>query len=186
MKPFILFITLITLLASCNSKPDETKSVLIHKVEAVQQQIMRQGNISPEEEKVLRSFAELILADRFDSKSIGDVMTLEVVANAPVLPGCENVEAEKVKECFQVQLTELFNTHFDYDIPKGIKDLEAKEVEVVFAVNEKGEVINRKVRDSDIQIQTEAARVLNLIPDMQPAEHDGEKVTVIYTHTIRW
>ncbi|SHJ29279.1 hypothetical protein [Aquimarina spongiae] len=53
-------------------------------------------------------------------------------------------------------------------------------------VDEKGKIKNRKIVNTEIQVQTEIARILNQIPNMEPATYNGKEVGVIYTFPIVW
>lgn len=190
MRQTLLTLPLLCLLCvSCgqtSSTPRNTDSKLIRRVKAVQEQMMRQGNISEEEQKVLRSFAALIMKDTYDSRSVNNKHSIDEVENAPVFPGCEGLSPAAGKKCFKEKVAQLVKTEFDFNIPKSLKNLKSHQVEVFFMVNKDGEISNLKVRKTDIQIQAEATRILRKIPHMKPATHQGKKVAVLYSFPIVW
>ena len=67
----------------------------------------------------------------------------------------------------------------------GTADLEGKQrIFVQFKIDKNGEVTNVKARAPHPDLEAEALRVVNKIPQMQPGEHRGKKVGVLYSLPI--
>ena len=55
----------------------------------------------------------------------------------------------------------------------------------MFMIKENGEVDNIRVKSPAPELSEEATRVIELLPNMIPGEHEGEKVSVKYTLPVR-
>ena len=99
----ILSLTLFILFTiSCGKESQssrESESELINKVNAVQQQIMVQGNMSEEEELAISSLCSLVSGnDGFDNNYSSDgVILFKDVENAPIYNSCEVLSKEEKK-----------------------------------------------------------------------------------------
>ena len=100
-----MFVFLTMLISvSCQKTPESlevNKSELIMKINAVQEQIMAQGNITSDEEEAIRSLCSIMTHDDgLANFSPSDRMILKDVDMAPVFEDCENL--------FQIRNTKLF------------------------------------------------------------------------------
>lgn len=157
------------------------KSELIKRVNAVQEQMMVQGNISEEERQAILALASLVSGDdsRTSSEDLADALEFEEVDKTPIYPGCEGKMAAATKTCFMDQINQLFANEFDKSIAESLGIDEQQSVEVIFRITETGEIANLKVREAPVRIQSEAARIMRLLPTMKPAIHQGQKVSVM-------
>ncbi len=57
-------------------------------------------------------------------------------------------------------------------------------INVQFTVDDKGFITDVKARAANAQLENEAKRVINTIPQMQPGIKQGKKVRVIYAQPI--
>ena len=184
LLPFPL-ICLISL-NSCQQNANSSESELINKVNAVQKQMMVQGNISEQERQAILSLASLVANDEdfTNEQDLKDAIQFDVVENIPVYPGCEGLSQEESKQCFLKKLNELVETQFNADIAKNLKILESQNVEVFFKIDKNGKMSNLKVRDAHVTIQAEAARVIKQLPIMKPATQNGKVVEVMCSISI--
>jgi hypothetical protein len=172
---------------SCNEKSTTSKtseSELINKVNAVHQQIMKQGNITDEEAEAILSLTSLVAHDDGFKKGLEEAIEFNVVENPPVFPSCEDLPKEDTKNCFTEKVNLFISDQFNTDIPKKLGITEIQNLEAFFRIDKSGEVTNFKVRDANPIIQAEALRVLRLLPQMKPATQNGETVNVVYGVTI--
>jgi len=176
---------------SCNQKPQssgKSGSELINKINAVQQQIMAQGNISEDEELALSSLCSLILPrDGFDNKYIThSAILFKDVKNVPIYNGCEGLFEEETKKCFNESIVKFIKEEFNTDIVNALDISEPQEVAAFFIIDENGNLSGMKIRDAEVTIQGEIGRVLKKLPKMKPATQDGINVPVLCSMVISY
>ncbi len=114
------------------------------------------------------------------------VITFAMADTKPAMPGCEEyVEEEDQIDCFHEAMIAHIQKEFRY--PE--KDLQQRTnlennrtegvVEVYFEINEEGNVERAKVvRSVNPEIDAEAVRTIESLPQMQPAIENGEPAQV--------
>jgi len=114
------------------------------------------------------------------------VITFSMADKKPAMPGCEEyIEEEEQIDCFHEAMIAHIQKEFRY--PE--KDLQQRTnlennraegvVEVYFEINEEGNVERAKVvRSVNPEIDAEAIRTIESLPQMQPAIEDGEPAQV--------
>ncbi|MFD1064294.1 hypothetical protein ACFQ1Q_13645 [Winogradskyella litorisediminis] len=188
-KTKLISLLAIAFIFSCEQKsPSNTsESELIYKINAVQQQVMVQGNISEEEEQAMLSLCSIISK----SDGLGDYdpdnrMVLKDVDVAPVYEGCEKLSTEETKACFNNKVTAFIKREFNLKVSKDLNLAEQKQVEAFFIIDENGNRTGMKVRDAEVNIQAEILRVLRKIPIMKPAIHNGANVSVLCSLIVNY
>ncbi len=164
-----------------------TKSELIMKINAVQQQVMAQGNITEDEEQAMLSLCSIMSRDDgLANYNPDNRMILKDVEIAPVYNGCEELSEEEIKECFNNKVSTFIKREFNLSLSKDLKLSEPNQVEVFFIINENGNLTGMKVRNSEITIQAEILRVLRKMPVMKPAIHNGKSVAVLCSIIVKY
>lgn len=184
---------------SCLEKPQldarKTNSDLLKKVDAVHRQMMKQGNISDEEKAAIRSLAALVsgngIKDPSDPSSEYYAISFREVEQIPIYPGCENLDKDQQRQCFIDQLNQFITSEFNRDIFEKLGLSGSQQIDVFVFIDKQGYPSALKVRDTFIELQAEALRVLNKIPRMTPARENNEPVAVQYPdgdipHQIRF
>ena len=164
----------------------KSESELINKVNAVQQQIMKQGNISEEEELAILSLASLVSHNDGFQNSSGDVILFKDVENAPIYNGCEGLSEDEIKKCFNESIIKFIKQEFNLSIANALDISEPQEVAVFFIIDENGNLSKIKIRDAELTIQGEIGRVLRKIPRMKPATQDGIIVPVLCSMLVTY
>lgn len=183
-------IFMILMCVSCKEEPKSiknTESDLITKINAVQEQIMAQGNITEVEEQALLSLCSIVSQD--DGMAIytsDNSILLKDVEIAPVYDGCEGLSIAETKVCFNDKVSTFIKKEFNLNISKDLNLSESKPVDAFFIINEKGNLTGMKVRDSEVTVQAEILRVLREIPVMKPATQNGEPVSVLCSIVINY
>ena len=184
MKKLILLLLLIPLL-SFGQKNIESE--LIMKINAVQQQVMAQGNITEDEQQAMLSLCSIMSRDDgLANYNPDNRMILKDVEIAPVYNGCEELSKEEIKECFNNKVSTFIKREFNLSLSKDLKLSEPNQVEVFFIINENGNLTGMKVRNSELTIQAEILRVLRKIPVMKPAIHNGKSVAVLCSIIVKY
>ena len=184
MKKLILLLLLIPLVSFGQKN---TESELIMKINAVQQQVMAQGNITEDEEQAMLSLCSIMSRDDgLANYNPDNRMILKDVEIAPVYNGCEELSEEEIKECFNNKVSTFIKREFNLSLSKDLNLSEPKQVEAFFVINENGNLTGMKVRNSEITIQAEILRVLRKMPVMKPAIHNGKSVAVLCSIIVKY
>ena len=166
---------------------NNTKSELIKKINAVQQQVMAQGNISELEEKAILSLCSILTKnDGLENYNSDDRMILKDVEMPPIYYGCEDLSIKEIRKCFNNKISAFIKREFNPNVIKYLKLLKPKEVDAFFIIDEKGNRTGMKVRNSELTVQAEILRVLRKIPIMKPAFHDGKSVSVLCSIRVKY
>ena len=164
-----------------------TESELIMKINAVQQQVMAQGNITEEEERAILSLCSIMSKDDgLANYSPDDRMILKDVEIAPVYNGCEKLSEKEIKKCFNNKVSAFIKREFNLNISRNLNLSEPRQVEAFFIINENGNLTGMKVRNSELTIQAEILRVLRKVPVMKPAIHNGNNVAVLCSIIVKY
>lgn len=106
-----------------------------------------------------------------------------VIEDVPVYPGCEGLSKSATKDCFQKKVQEHVIKNFRY--PETALDLGIQgRVSVIFMIDTKGYTVNVRSRGPDKILETEAERIIGLLPKMQPGKQRGKAVKVSYAVPI--
>ena len=102
-----------------------------------------------------------------------------IIENVPTYPGCSGTNQEK-KECMQEKITQFVNKNFNTGLANDLSLQGKQTISVQFMIDKNGEVIDVQTRAKAPELQTEAARVINMLPKMKPGIQQGKEVNVIY------
>ncbi|WP_028282748.1 hypothetical protein [Olleya marilimosa] len=164
-----------------------TESDLMTKINAVQEQVMAQGNMTAEEEQALLSLCSIVSHDDgLATYTTDNSMLLKDVDIAPVYNGCEARSKEETRACFDNKIATFIKREFNLSISKDLNLSDPKQVDAFFIINEDGKLTGMKVRDSEVTIQAEILRVLRKMPVMQPANHNGKRVSVLCSIVVTY
>ena len=184
MKKLILLLLFIPLVSFGQKN---TESELIMKINAVQQQVMAQGNITEDEQQAMLSLCSIMSRDDgLANYNPDNRMILKDVEIAPVYNGCEELSEEEIKECFNNKVSTFIKREFNLSLSKDLNLSEPNQVEAFFIINENGNLTGMKVRNSELTIQAEILRVLRKIPVMKPAIHNGKSVAVLCSIIVKY
>ena len=184
MKKLILLLLLIPLVSFGQKN---TESELIMKINAVQQQVMAQGNITEDEQQAMLSLCSIMSRDDgLANYNPDNRMILKEVEIAPVYNGCEELSEEEIMECFNNKVSTFIKREFNLSLSKDLNLSEPNQVEAFFIINENGNLTGMKVRNSELTIQAEILRVLRKIPVMKPAIHNGKSVAVLCSIIVKY
>ncbi|MBC8396115.1 MAG: hypothetical protein H8E16_03315 [Flavobacteriales bacterium] len=174
---------MVLLCVSCKEESNSlknTESDLITKINAVQEQVMAQGNMTEVEEQALLSLCSIVSQDDgLGTYTTDNSMILKDVEITPVFSGCEDLSKEETRECFNDKVSTFIKREFNLSVSKDLNLSEVKQVDVFFIINESGNLTGMKVRNSEVTVQAEILRVLRKIPVMKPATQNGESVSVL-------
>lgn len=173
------------ILNSCKESTGTSNGELIDKINAVDEQMMVQGNINDEERQAILGLASLVSneEDFTNQKDLKGVVHLDTVEFSPVYPGCEGLNKDETRQCFIDSIDTYVKKTFNPDV---IEVTEPHSIEVIFKIDEQGEIVNLKARDANVVVQAEALRVIKSLPNMKPATQNGKAVAVMYSVFISY
>ncbi|SDR66305.1 hypothetical protein SAMN04488552_0268 [Christiangramia echinicola] len=175
---------------SCKESSDSSKngeSELIMKINAVQEQVMAQGNLTKEEEQAMLSICSIVSQDDgLANYTTDNSILLNNVEITPEYNGCEDLSKDETRECFKEKVAEFIKREFNSSLLKELNLSEPKKVEAFFIITENGNLTGMKVRDTELTIQAEILRVLRKMPVMKPAKDNGKSVSVLCSMIVEY
>ena len=107
-----------------------------------------------------------------------------VIEKVPQFPGCTGNNTE-LKACFQRKMQEHLLKNFRY--PNAAAELSIQgRVFVFFLIDKNGIATKIKSRGPDQLLETEAERIISLLPKMEPGKQRGQPVGVPYSIPINF
>ena len=101
------------------------------------------------------------------------------IDRAPIFPGCEDVEIEKSKECFEKYISDHINKNLRYPKRALNNNIEG-DVFIQFEITRDGYFINFSTIGPNKILEDEAYRIMAKLPQVKPGEYLEKKVSVLY------
>ena len=149
--------------------------------------------IVEDEEEVEETIIESTETDRDEIIEVEDVVIEEeeeiidvpfaVIEDVPIFPGCENLEKNQLRNCFQEQMNKHIRRNFRY--PEIAQEMGIKgRVFVNFIISEDGSITNIRMRGTDKNLEDEAKRIISLLPNITLGKQRGRPVRVPFSIPI--
>lgn len=107
-----------------------------------------------------------------------------VIEQVPKFPGCKGNNTE-LRLCFQQKMQEHLQKHFRY--PNAAAELNIQgRVFVFFLIDKNGKASKINSRGPDQLLETEAERIISLLPKMEPGKQRNKPVNVPYSIPINF
>ncbi len=104
------------------------------------------------------------------------------IQKVPTYPGCTG-DNEALKKCFTKNIMQFVGAEFNTKLSN--KEISGKQrIIVKFKIDITGKVTNVQARSEFKELEIEAVRVINSLPQMLAGEHEGKKVGVQYSLPI--
>ena len=107
-----------------------------------------------------------------------------VIENVPVFPGCEGGNNEDKKKCMSDKIQQFVSKKFNTELASDLGLSGRQRINVIFKIDKTGNITGIKARAPHPGLEKEAARVIGLLPKMQPGKQRGKPVTVPYSLPI--
>ncbi len=108
-----------------------------------------------------------------------------LIEDVPVFPGCEGLGTnEEKRKCMSDKISRFVNKNFNTGIGEQLGLSGRNRVNVLFKIDENGNIIEAQSRATHPKLEEEAERVINLLPKMQPGKQRGKAVPVSYSLPI--
>ena len=129
-----------------------------------------------------------------DVGSLGDIekpieeipiFNMKDVEVVPIYPGCEKATTnnERIK-CMSKKLGKLIQRKFNTDLAGNLGLSGVQKIDVQFKIDKNGQITEIKTRAPIQQLEDEAKRVVNKIPQMTPGKQRNVPVSVMYNLPI--
>jgi protein TonB len=107
--------------------------------------------------------------------------TVEII---PTFPGCTGTNEEKTV-CFNEKMKKHVNRKFNIDLAQELGLSSGKKrIDAQFVIDEKGNIINLRIRAPHKRLEKETKRIINLLPTMIPGRQRNKNVKVRYNLPI--
>lgn len=107
------------------------------------------------------------------------------IEDAPVFKGCENLSKEKNKICFDKKMKQFVQRNFNVELANEIGLHSGKhKIHTQFVIDNKGEVVDVKIRTVYKTLEKEALRVIKKLPKFKPGKQNSNTVNVRYNLPI--
>lgn len=105
----------------------------------------------------------------------------DFVQNAPVFKGCEGLSKEENKKCFDKKMKRFVQRNFNSNIANEL-GLESgkKSIRVQFIIDDKGDVIDIKIKAPHKDLEKETERIIKKLPKFKPGKQNNKNVKVRY------
>ena len=115
---------------------------------------------------------------------IEEAVPFAVIENAPIFPGCENLNSEEERRaCFNQMVQQHVKDNFVYPASALEMGLIGR-VFVTFEISPQGKVTNIRKRGPDKILEKEAVRIISILPQMKPGMQRGKAARVNYSIPI--
>lgn len=111
----------------------------------------------------------------------------ELIEEVPIYPGCEDMQSiEDKKECMAQKIAAHVNTNFNLGLAKDLPLTGMQQIYVQFKIDDTGKVTAVRARAPAPELEREAIRVVEALPQMTPGQHKGKAVNVLYSLPIKF
>lgn len=108
-----------------------------------------------------------------------------IIENVPIFPGCEGEKNNDARrKCMSDAIDKIISKKFDTELGSELGLSGVQRIYVLFKIDERGNVVDVRARAPHPKLQSEAQRVVNLLPKMTPGKQRGKPVRVSYTKPI--
>ena len=105
-----------------------------------------------------------------------------VVEQVPIFPGCSGNNTTLI-DCFKSKMTQHVKNNLKYP-ERAIENNMYGKVFVMFTIDKEGNITDIRSRGPYKILESEAERIINLLPKMEPAKQRGRPVKISYSLPI--
>ncbi|MCH4554014.1 MULTISPECIES: energy transducer TonB [Aestuariibaculum] len=146
----------------------------------VEETVIESTEVSQETEIVEVADVEVAAAVEEDIE-----VPFAVIENVPVFPGCEKKKTnQEKKDCMSEKITQFVGKKFNTDLASDLGLSGRQRINVIFKIDKSGKVTGIRARAPHPGLEKEAARVIGMLPQMEPGKQRGKAVTVPYSLPI--
>jgi len=187
---------------ACSNEPkteetpivQQSDSEVMNKINELAEAIMKKGEMTPEEEKALKLLTtEAQPGDKVytsvqeylnETEGEEDMsVAFSEIERVPTYPGCSG-DNETLKKCFTERISAFVGENFNTKLGKDLSLTGRQRIVVQFKIDKSGNIVDVKAKAPKPELEAEALRIIEKLPQMQPGEQKGEKVGVLYSLPI--
>jgi hypothetical protein len=114
-----------------------------------------------------------------------DEVPFVALDRAPISEGCEDFTTESdSKSCFSGFISGYVNKNFNVKLASALGLKGRQRINVMFKIDKEGKITGTRARGSHPELEQEAVRVINSLPQFTPGEMNGKVVIVNYSLPI--
>ncbi len=106
-----------------------------------------------------------------------------VIEQVPIYPGCSG-DNETMKKCMSTKIAEFINSNFNTGIADDLNLSGLQRISVQFKIDKTGKIVDVLAKAPKRELEMEAIRLVEMLPQMIPGEQKGKKVGVLYSLPI--
>lgn len=108
-----------------------------------------------------------------------------MIQNVPVFKGCEGLEKAENKKCFDKKMKRFVQRNFDAELASDLGlDSGIYKIQTQFIIDQKGNVIDIKIRAPHLKLKKEAQKMILKLPKFTPGKQGSRAVKVRYNLPI--
>ncbi|MBN4070611.1 energy transducer TonB, partial [Olleya sp. AH-315-F22] len=109
----------------------------------------------------------------------------EIIDEVPIYSGCETLSTNtERRKCMSDKINKLVMENFNTKLGKELGLKGRQRISVIFKIDNEGNIVDVKSRAPHPDLETEAIRVIGLLPNMIPGKQNGKNVIVPYSLPI--
>lgn len=193
LLPLILLMLTYVSCSTEEEKPQASAGTEISdQLDALQLSLEEGQQLTAEDHQKLAQIVRMITQKQGNSKTTELGMSPEenpipftLVETPPVFADCpETSSYDEKKQCFINTLTDIVAKEFDTSIGKSLGLEGMNKIYVLFKIDGQGQVYGVEARGPHPALEAEGIRVVENLPEIIPATHEGKPVNVIYSLPI--
>jgi len=120
----------------------------------------------------------------FSQEEKKDLVPFTAIEEVPYFSDCKGDNLSR-KKCMQKKITKHVNRKFNVDLTQNLNLPPGKKrISVQFKINKKGIIEDIKAKGPHPDLENEAIRIIELLPQMIPGKQKGKPVSVRYNLPI--
>ena len=114
----------------------------------------------------------------------GETLPFIRIEEAPIFPGCEDLDSLATKQCFTKKISKFVKKKFNAGLAQGLNVSGRQRIYVQFTIDKTGSVTDIIAKSPHKNLEKEAVRVVQKLPQMTPGKQRKKPVGVKYTLPI--
>lgn len=128
---------------------------------------------------------KVVVVDEPKEDNLPETVPYMMIQNVPVFKGCEGLEKEENKKCFDKKMKQFVRRNFDPDLVESLGLNSGKyRIQSEFIINEQGNVVDIKIRAPHTKLQKETQKMIEKLPQFTPGKQGSRAVKVRYNLPI--
>jgi len=134
---------------------------------------------------VILNADDILVLHMLDEDPIIEDVPYAMIQNAPIFKGCEGLSKTANKVCFDKKMKLFVQRNFNAGLANELGLNAGKyKIQTQFLIDEKGHVIDVKIRAPHIQLEKETERLIKKLPKFTPGQQQNRFVRVRYVLPI--